>query len=386
MLQTDKKIKIIFLVGFLFAFHLAITAYINSSFLSTFLAEKKIGLIYALASASAIFALLLVPKILKKLGGYKFLLIISILNLLSLFSLSVTNNTLGIIVLFIFYFTLNNLIIFILDELLQIFSKGSIVGRIRGLYLTIINSAWVFAQIFSGKVLSGLSFSFFYLMASGVMFLFLLIVLISFKNTPDPNYDKLPIFKSIRKFFKNKTLARSYRINFLLQFFYSWMVIYTPLYLFTHLGFTWKEISIIFTIMLLPFVLIQFPLGQHSDKVGERKIMMIGFFIISLTTMSLFFITKHSVWIWALALFGTRLGAASVEVMSDAYFFKHINKENDEFIGVYRNTGPMAYILAPLLASGLFFIIPDLNFIFLILGALMLSGVYTASTIQKDDI
>jgi hypothetical protein len=34
----------------------------------------------------------------------------------------------------------------------------------------------------------------------------------------------------------------------------------------------------------------------------------------------------------------------------------------------------------------LFFIIPDLNFIFLILGALMLSGVYTASTIRKDDI
>jgi MFS family permease len=265
-------------------------------------------------------------------------------------------------------------------------SKGSIVGRIRGLYLTIINSAWVFAQIFSGKVLSGLSFSFFYLMASGIMFLFLLIILINFKNTPDPNYDKLSIFKSIRKFFKNKTLARSYRINFLLQFFYSWMVIYTPLYLFAHLGFTWKEISVIFTIMLLPFVLIQFPLGQHSDKVGERKIMMIGFFIISLTTMSLFFITKHSVWIWALALFGTRLGAATVEVMSDAYFFKHINKENDEFIGVYRNTGPMAYILAPLLASGLFFIIPDFNFIFLILGALMLFGVYTASTIRKDDI
>lgn len=386
MLKADKKIKIVFLIGFLFAFHLAITAYINSSFISTFLAEEKIGLIYALASASAIWALLFIPKMLRALGGYKFLLIIAILNLLSLFFLSIINNILGIIVLFIFYFTLNNLIIFTLDELLQIFSQNSIVGRVRGLYLTIINSAWVLAQIFSGKVLSDLPFSFFYLMASGIMLLFLFIVIINFKNTPDPNYDKMPVIKSIRKFFKNKTLARSYKINFLLQFFYSWMVIYTPLYLFAHLGFTWKEISVIFTIMLLPFVLIQFPLGQYSDKVGERKIMMIGFFLISLTTMSLFFITKHSIWIWAIALFGTRLGAATVEVMSDAYFFKHITKENDEFIGVYRNTGPMAYILAPLIASGLFLIIPDFNFIFLILGALMLSGVYTASTIRKDDI
>ena len=208
----------------------------------------------------------------------------------------------------------------------------------------------------------------------------------NFKNTPDPNYDKIPIIKSVGRFFKNKNLARSYKINFLLQFFYAWMVIYTPIYLFAHLGFTWKEISVIFTIMLLPFVLIQFPLGQYSDKVGERKIMMFGFFIISLATMSLFFITKHSVWIWAFVLFGTRLGAAIIEVMSDAYFFRHINKENDEFIGFYRNTGPMAYILAPLIASGLFFIIPSFNFIFIILGTLMLSGVYIASTIRKSDI
>lgn len=138
--------------------------------------------------------------------------------------------------------------------------------------------------------------------------------------------------------------------------------------------------------MLLPFALFQYPLGQYADKIGERKMMMLGFFIISLSTITLFFITEHSIWIWAFLLFGTRVGAATVEVMSDAYFFKHINKENDEFIGVYRNTGPMAYILAPLIASGLFLVMPAFNFIFLILGGITLSGVYIASTIRIDDV
>ena len=171
--MANQKTKIVFLVGFLFAFHLAITSYINSTFLSVFIGEEKVGLIYTLASASAILALLLVPKILRKLGGYKFLLYASILNVLSLFLLSSVKNLFGVIVLFVFYFTLNNLIIFILDELLEIFSKNSIVGRVRGLYLAIINSAWVLAQIFSGKVLSDFPFASFYFIASGIMFLFL---------------------------------------------------------------------------------------------------------------------------------------------------------------------------------------------------------------------
>jgi MFS family permease len=206
------------------------------------------------------------------------------------------------------------------------------------------------------------------------------------KNIPDPKYDKIQPAKYIREFFQNKNLARSYKINFLLQFFYAWMVIYTPIYLYAHLGFNWKEIGIIFAIMLVPFVLLQFPLGKYSDKIGEKKMLLLGFFITSLATLSLFFIHQHAIWIWALALFATRVGAAIVEVMSDVYFFKHIKAENDEFIGVYRNSQPVAYIFAPIVALMVFALVPSFNFIYLILGALMLYGVYLASRIEKSDI
>jgi MFS family permease len=152
------------------------------------------------------------------------------------------------------------------------------------------------------------------------------------------------------------------------------------------MGFDWKEIAIIFTIMLLPFVFIQAPLGQYSDKIGERKILMFGFFITSISTISLFFIQKPEIWIWAILLFATRIGAATIEVMIDSYFFKHIKPENEEFVSIYRSASPIAYISGPLFALLAFIFIPQFKFIFPILGALMLGGVYLSSTIRKSDM
>ena len=378
--------KIIYLAGFLFSTPIALASYINSSFISTFVSEKFVGIIYVLGSIGSILALLLAPKIFRKIGGYKFLLSIILLDALSFLVLSMTNNIWGAIIMFILGFSMNTLLIFSLDELLEIFSKDATTGKTRGIYLVVCNSAWILAQLFSGTILGGFSYREIYLISFSVMILFLLVSFLNLKNIPDPKYDKVRSFKFVKEFIKNKNLLRAFSLSFLLQFFYAWMVIYTPIYLYTHLGFSWKEIGIIFTIMLLPFVFIQFPLGNYSDKIGERKMLMIGFFIASISTLSLFFITKHEVWIWAIALFCTRVGAATIEVMSDVYFFRHINKENDGFISVYRNAGPLSYVLAPVTAFIIFFLVPSFNFIFLILGALMLYGVYLSSTIKKGEI
>lgn len=386
MFKGNLKLKNIFLLGFLFSLHLALISYINSSFLSIFSGEKNVSLIYILGSITSLFVLFFIPGILQRKGVYKFLLWSSGLSAFSLFLLATLKNSLQIIPIFIVYFTLNYLIIFALDELLQIFSKNSGMGRIRGLYLTIVNLAWVITQFISGETLSYFSFSALYFIAFVIMVIFFLATFLGLKNLTNPKYDRVLAWQSFKNFFGNVKLARAYKINFLLQFFYVWMVVYTPIYLYAHLGFDWKEIAIIFTIMLLPFVLIQFPLGKYSDKIGERKMLILGFLIASIATLSLFFIKRHEIWIWAVALFGTRIGAAIIEVMSDVYFFKHINSENDEFIAVYRNTAPMSYVLAPLVAFIAFSFAPSFNFIFLILGALMLYGVYLSSIIGRKDI
>ncbi len=379
----DHKRKIIYLAGFLFSLPIALASYINSSFISTFVSEKFVGIIYILGSIGSILALLLAPRVFKKIGGYKFLLSIIFLDALSFLLLSITKNVWLAIIVFILGFSMNTLLIFSLDELLEIFSKNSTTGKIRGIYLVVCNLAWVLAQLFSGTILGGFSYREIYLTSFSVMVLFLLVSFLKLKNIPDPKYDSIKSFKFIKDFIKNKNLFRAFTLSFLLQFFYAWMVIYTPIYLYTHLGFSWKEIGIIFAIMLLPFVLIQFPMGKYADKIGEKRMLIIGFTFITLSTISLFFIKTNILWLWATLLFTTRIGAAIIEVMSDTHFFRLIKAENDEFVGIYRSASPIAYIIGPILAFLTFIFIPSFNYIFLILGIIMSYGIYLSSTIKK---
>ena len=121
MFKDNQKIKNIFFIGFLLSLHLALTTYINSSFLASFSSEKSVGIIYILGSVASILALLSTAKIFRKLGGYKFLLYTTLFVALSLLSFTFVKSSWLVVPIFIFYFALNTLLIFSLDEIVKIF-------------------------------------------------------------------------------------------------------------------------------------------------------------------------------------------------------------------------------------------------------------------------
>jgi MFS family permease len=138
--------------------------------------------------------------------------------------------------------------------------------------------------------------------------------------------------------------------------------------------FDWGHIGIIFTIMLTPFVILSFPLGKLSDK----------FFISAFFTMLIPFIVEPKLWIWALVLFATRVGAAIIEIMSESYFFKSVTEENADIISFFRNTGPLSYIIAPLIALPIFMVIPSFKYLFFVLGGVLLYGLFV--TLRLKDV
>ena len=139
--------KIIYLAGFLFSLPLALMSYINSSFLSLFVRSEMVGLTYTTASITSIIALLIAPHILRRMGGYKFLLTVIGLDALTVLTFVVAEKTWIVITAFIAGFALNMIIVFSLDELLKIFSKNSGMGGARGAYLALTNLAWILSQI-----------------------------------------------------------------------------------------------------------------------------------------------------------------------------------------------------------------------------------------------
>ncbi len=272
-----SKRTIVYVAGFLFSIPLALTSYINSSFLQVYIQASYVGIVYIIAALITILGLFEMPHILTRLGARQTTLFFSMLALFAAVMMSQGNAALIVIPAFILYFVSCSCIIATLDIFIEDFSKDTSVGKLRGLYLVVTNGAWVCAQLISGRVIARSSFGGIYFIASVFLGLLCFTFIFFMRGFKDPHYVKIPIGKTIKAFLKNKHLSRIYIINLILKFFFAWMIIYTPIYLHEYIGFGWSQIGIIFTIMLLPFVILEFPLGKLSDKSARKKCCWLDF-------------------------------------------------------------------------------------------------------------
>ena len=217
MTEMKNKRKIIYLAGFLFSIPMALTSYINSSFLENYIKESYIGIIYIIASIITIWGLFKMPKIISNLGNRLTTLIFSSFIFASLILLAFGNTAFVVIPAFILYFVSINFIIASLDIFIEDFSKNSSVGSLRGLYLTIINLAWVVAQVISGSILNKSSYSGIYFYSAGFMILELIIFIFFLRDFKDPEYKKISVLKTIKTFIENKHISKAYLINLIVK-------------------------------------------------------------------------------------------------------------------------------------------------------------------------
>jgi MFS family permease len=327
---------------------------------------------------------LILPFVLKKFGNYKVTLFLVVLELCALLGIAFFQTLPWLIAIFVMNLTLIPLIYFSMDIFLEGLSSNRQTGMIRGIYLTAVNLAWIISASLGGRILAGSDYWKIYLFSYIFLSPVVLILIFKLREFKDSPYKAPHLWQTIKSVWKNKDVHYVFMAVFLLQFFYAWMVIYTPLYLHNYIDFSWIEIGKIFSIMLLPFVFIQFLAGKLADRYcGEKEMLSIGFIIMAISTMMIFFVTGKSLLVWSLILFTSRIGAAMVEVMCDVYFFKKVDNKNANMISFYRMAGPMAYIVGPLLAI-LILYIPgfDMRSLFFILGFIMLFGLRCSLTIK----
>jgi len=369
-------------LSFIFAFTSSIPAYINSSFIKSLTSEQAVGLFFALSAVFSLISLIFVPKLLKRFGNYKITLYLSALYFLNFLGLAFFHSVFLVLFCFLISGAISTAIYFNFDIFIEHNSSDTITGGIRGTYLTSLNLAWLFSPWLSGLIVQEFSYRMIYFIVALIMIPILFIITSSLKDFKDPDYKTFNILETIKDIGPNKNIKNIIISGFMLQFFYSWMIIYGTIYLNQYIGFDFVTSGIIFSIALIPFVVVQIPLGYLADKkMGEKELLTLGFILMGISTAIIPLVHNKSFVIWTVILFVGRTGAAMVEVMNDTYFFKQVNDKNLNIINFYRFISASAYVVAPIVAVLLMLFIPIYG-IFYILGLIMIFAVRYSLTIK----
>lgn len=397
-----NSVLMIFTSVLIVSFHFFFIYFINSSYVTAFVGEKWVSVIFAIGAICNISVLLSAPKLLRKYGLIHMTFAIVGLEALSLILLAFPLHPIIAILAFFLHMAVSSVLMYCLDMLLEQYSTRDQMGSMRGMFLTMWNIPPVITPFIAGLILANDTSPFraagesilsqlydigywkIYLIAAVFLIPFAIILKAYFSDFKDPEYPKMDVKETIQTFYQDKNIFDVFADRLLLNLYFAWSVVYIPIYLHNHIGFTWNQVGIILSTMLLPFALFQRMIGKLQDqKHQEKSLLIFGFLIISVATIIQPFITTPSMLAWIIILFVAHIGAAFVEVSSESYFYRHVSPTNSGFISLFRMTRTIPYLIIPLLV-GLSLLLLPFNQMFLVLGFIMLLGVRYAFLIKED--
>jgi len=384
-MSVNKKLFwLIYFLGFLLAVATALPSYIQSSFLAQFVTLEHMGWYVFVANMFTLLAIFVFPKFIKLYSNYRVMLFLLGLNFLTVILLIRASQPYAVLFCYVIVYVSLILLSINLDIFLENISDDEHTGRIRTTFLTIMNLGWVMSPLLMGYLTGEGNRYWLVYLASGIVLVPVAVILFTQRGIMiDHIKYRNRHIKDIMAIMKSRVnLRKIFSITFTLRFFYSLMVLYVPVYLHETIGFSWGELGIMFTVMLLPFVIFELPAGNLADRyLGEKEIMVTGFLIMMLTVGSIFFIKSDSFFVWTVLLFMTRVGAALVEAMQEAYFFKKVDSSDMDLINLFRDINPAAWLVGSL-ASVLVLKFLSLPHLFLLLALVILVNLRPALTLE----
>ncbi len=275
------QLPLLYFLAILLAVSSALPAYIQSNFLGQIMSLTMVSWFFAGANLLTILAIIFFPVFIEKFSNYFSTKIVLAIYGASLLGLTLTAHPLtGLLSIILFTIT-SNLILINMDILVEAFSENATMGRTRTIYYTFINLGWIGAPLLSSYLIKVGEYQLVFLIAAFLVAPIFLIVLSQRKRLDDKvKYVQEKISLTIKKTWRNKNLRGIFFIALLLSTFFSAVVLYVPIYLHGVLGISWSVLGPIFSLMLLPFILIEIPAGIIADKYwGEKEMLMIGFAI-----------------------------------------------------------------------------------------------------------
>lgn len=376
----------IYILSITFAFHALLVAFSNSTYMEQFTSATKVGVLYTISSAISVVLFLHLTHILKRLGNLTLTLTLSAIQIIALFTLAFSHIPWLSIAAFMAFLITNPLLFLCID----LFSESLIgtdegaTGSKKGLTLALMSIAAVSAPLALGIIVGGDNGRLWltYVYSGAIFSIFTFCVFIFFKHFKDPKYREHRLRHVAQDFWKNSNIRNVIFCHFFLQVFFSWAVIYIPLYLATELNFGWDIIGSIIAAGMFAYVVFEYPIGYIADKwLGEKEMMAVGFTILIISIAAISAMGAASVFAWMLLMFFNRTGVSFVEVTTESYFFKQIDGSNPQILSLFRLTRPLAVLVGAALGTVTLFFLPY-SLAFIVLAIFMLPAFYTTSRLE----
>jgi MFS family permease len=375
---NKNKVKLIGFISFLMGLAQSLVIYIISSYFKLVSGTENVGIFYFIGYAFALWALLNLHKPIKKLGKSAVFYLSLFLKIVAIAFIMLLPPGYWTIFFLIFYLILGTLEWVSMDVILESFSADRMSGRIRGKHLTFVNAGFLIGPLISTYVVQKYDFSGTFMLIFVINSFILALSMLGLRKVNHNFAGEIKIKELLLKVKERKNILRIYYISFVLELFYALMIIYTPIYLHD-LGLSWEKIGLILSIMLIPFVLVQYPMGLIADKrLGEKEMIIASLALMVITTAIVYLVELTSVMVWAIVLFNTRIGAAVVEVLRDSYFYKRIDARDVDLINFFRTAMPLGYILATFFSTLLLIVFP-VKAIFIFIAVVVVSALYPAT-------
>jgi len=381
-----KPRKVLALGNFFASIHFFLVLYVMAPYLATFLPDEQTGLVISAGAVATLTLFPFMPRIAAFLGAKRGALVVGSLLAISLFVLAQQPSFWIAAICLAFVAAAAPFIQFFLDLLLESTDASSEeTGRVRTAFNTAGNVALILAPLCIGYLL-GETNEYWRVFLVGGLSLTPFIALFLIEPLPEQiRFEHPKLLETCRCMLVDPDLRAAAVANAVLQIFYHLAPLYIPLYLHGTVGIPWSELGWMFTVMLLPFVLIEYPAGYIADKyIGDKEMLIGGFVLIGISFGSLAFVTSATpIALLLLALVGSRVGAAVVEAMVEGHFFRRVTAEDSNTVTVYRMSRPLAALIAPLSASILLFFTESYTVFFITSGiVLVVLGVLSAQYVK----
>ncbi|HCR52137.1 TPA: hypothetical protein DIV48_00630 [Candidatus Kaiserbacteria bacterium] len=372
--------------NFFFALFSTALTYIIVPYLFSFMSEVSAGLVIAAGALVSCIVFPFLPRIVARYGAQQLAIIIAILEMLSLLALAAVPNALSVSVFASMAIALGPFLAYQLDLLLEAtVAEEGVTGRVRTIFLTAWNVAALAAPLLMGALLASRDAYHLVFIASAAATVPFIILFAARKLPPGTPPLLSHVKDTAQCMVRDRDLAAVTFGHFLLYLFFSWAPFYTPLYLHEIIGIPWSDLGWIFAVMLVPYVLIEYPAGILADKViGDKEMMFIGYILAGASFAAISLFTQNTPLILILAVLVTsRAGAALVESMTEGHFFRRVSEKDVNSISVFRGIWPVANLVAPVAAS-IILLFGNYPLFFALTGGFIASAGVTSTLLIKD--